>query len=254
MDLGLAGKIALVSGGTRGLGLAVALTLQAEGARVMVTSRATPEGFGRGPTAGLEHLVADLVAPDAPERVVRETAARLGGLDLLVNNAAGFDEVGLLDPSRSQWLELFERELLGYHAMIQAAVPHLVARSPSAIVNVAGIAALRPMSHAPHASAVNAAVLTLTRVWARELAPRGVRVNAVTPASVRTDRFAARVERLVRAGGGDPAEVERTLMADFPTAEAIEPGEVASLIAMVCSPRLRSLVGANVVMDGGLTA
>jgi NAD(P)-dependent dehydrogenase (short-subunit alcohol dehydrogenase family) len=258
MELGYDGTVALVTGGTRGIGRAIAESLRAEGCSVVVTGRtqesvdaalATPQAGERPPITG---LAGDLDDPGSAEALVAGAVGRHGRLDVLVNNAAGFSEGHYLESPLDDWTAVFRLKLVGYLAVARAAVPHLRERGGS-IVNMAGIAGIHAMPGSGHAGAVNAAVLNLSHLMARELAPDGIRVNAVSPGSVNTDRMATRVELMMEESGETRAQVEARLDGRVPTGSRVEAGEVGMAVAMLCSPLLRSVVGNNLVVDGGFT-
>jgi NAD(P)-dependent dehydrogenase (short-subunit alcohol dehydrogenase family) len=256
MDLDYGGRVALVTGGTRGIGAAIASTLLAEGCRVVVTGRtqgSVDEALAArgGPTQGLAGAVGDLSDPHVATELVASTMQRFGRLDVLVNNAAGFSEGHFLESGFEDWTAIYQLKLVGYLAMARAAAPHLKENGGGSIVNIAGIAGIHAMPGSGHAGAVNAAVLNLTRLMARELAGDGIRVNAISPGSVNTDRMEARVEALMAERDESRKDVEASLDACIPAGSRVDPDEVGLTVAMLCSPRLRSVVGNNVVVDGG---
>jgi NAD(P)-dependent dehydrogenase (short-subunit alcohol dehydrogenase family) len=255
MELNLQGMTALVTGGTRGIGRAAVAMLLAEGCRVFATGssqesleRAREEfrDFGGqfGVTSGrLED------AATAP-RFVAEAVERFGELSVVVNNAGFYAYKTYEEFTRADWTSLVEMKLIAYESVIRAAIPHLKRRG-GAVVNVAGIAALVPFSETPQVGAVNAGVLAMTRFFARKLAGEKVTVNAVTPGPVRTDRHEMRRRILEAEEGLSREAAEERLAAGIPTHHVIDPGEVAMVIAMLCSPRLKGLTGSNVVIDSG---
>jgi meso-butanediol dehydrogenase/(S,S)-butanediol dehydrogenase/diacetyl reductase len=260
VDLAYDGTVALVTGGTRGIGRAIAASLQAEGCTVVVTGR-TQESVdaalsGAEPTVPgvpvLSGLAADLNDSDIALDLVTATVERHGRLDVLVNNAAGFSEGHFLESPLEDWTSVYQLKLIGYLAMARAAAPHLRERGGS-IVNIAGIAGIHAMPGSGHAGAVNAAVLNLTTLMARELARDGIRVNAVSPGSVNTDRMETRIEATMQERGQTREEVEAYLDGRVPMGSRVDPHEVGLTVAMLCSPRLRSVVGNNLVVDGGFT-
>lgn len=258
MDLGFAGEVALVTGGSRGIGLAIARSLLSEGCGVAIAGRspaalaAAAHNLGAEP-GRLTLLEADLREQGAAARLVEATTARHGRLDIVVNGAAGFTEGDVLVSPTGDWQDLFALKLVGYLDVIRAAVPVLREQGAGCVVNIAGIAGLRPIPSSAHVGVVNAGVVNLTRVLARELAGDGIRVNAISPGAVRTDRWEARVDRIAGERGCTRDEAERSLIERLPTGQPVSTEEVAMVATLLCSPRLRSVIGNDIVVDAGMT-
>lgn len=257
MDLRLQGLVALVTGATSGIGLAVTEMLLDEGCRVMMTGTAD-ESFDRSKDslaareAQVGRVTGRIERPGASEHFIQATKERFGALDIVVNNAASYEYKSYDDFRREDWSSLFEQKLVGYERIIHTAIPHLLDRGGGSIVNVAGVAALTANSETPQVGAVNAGLINLTRFFALKLAGRGVRVNGVTPGPVRTARYEARVRRL-REQGWSAADAEAQLRQAVPSRHIIEPREVAMVVSMLSSPELTGMTGANVVIDSGRT-
>lgn len=255
MELGYRGEVALVTGATRGIGASAARRLLEEGCRVVIAG-SRQESVDHALAALSEFgdriggVVGDLRADGTAETLVRGAIDRFGQVDILVNNAAGFDAAPFESIGVEQWLDLLRLKLVGYAQMAQVLLAHLDGR-PGVILNVAGVAALVPSLEAPHVGPTNAAVLNLTRLLAREYGPRGVRVNALTPGMTATDRMATRVERLAREASTDSQTALDRLSARLPTGHPVDPDELGRLAAIVCSPLFPSLTGAHLVVDGG---
>lgn len=255
MHLGYTGEVALVTGATRGIGAAVARSLLEEGCRVVIGG--SRESSVAGALADLERfgervsgVAGDVSADGAAGQLVQEAVEKFGQLDVLVNNAAGFDSGHFETIGVDEWLNLLRLKLVGYAQMTQAALPHLI-RNSGAVLNVAGVAALVPSVEAPHVGPTNAGVLNLTRLLAREYGPRGLRVNALTPGMTATDRMTGRAERLARERSIDVDDAVDELSSRLPTGHPVDPEELGRLAAVMCSPRFPSLTGAHLVVDGG---
>ncbi|MFI9531685.1 SDR family NAD(P)-dependent oxidoreductase [Nocardia fusca] len=252
MDLGLRGKVFLVTGGTRGIGLATTRALLEEGADVLVAAR-TADSIERARAELAEHPRADFVQvdlrdPEGGRRAVTAVVERFGPLDGVVNNASGFS-IDHGHPDRAAWLELFELKVLGYESVIQAALEHF--RDGGSIVSISGIASMRYWPLSPHVSAVNSAVEALTRHYAAALVGRRIRVNTVVPGTTATDRYEGRVER-ARAQAGVDAETARKLIdSTVPLGRPVDPTEIAATIVYLSSRLSASTTGATVVVDGG---
>ncbi|MDA8046037.1 MAG: SDR family oxidoreductase [Actinomycetota bacterium] len=254
MDTGIAGKVAVVTGATRGIGAAMVRSLVAEGASVFGTGR-SPESVETA-RAGLgddrRNVVlapADLNDPAAPERLVGLALETFGRIDFVINNAASFAYRSLAELTPADWQELAQQKLVAYSAIIDAARHQLVANR-GAVVNVAGIAGCVPTGETPHVGAINAGILSTTRFYAALLAADGVRVNAVSPGDTDTDRRQDRLARL-EATGLSRDGAERRLSSSIPLGRAVAPSEVAGVAVALCSVQFASVTGINVLVDGG---
>lgn len=264
MDLELDGKIALVTGASRGIGLATAATLHAEGATVVAVSRGLSPELERALSETLVHASADLATAAGPAEAVETAVDRFGGLDILVNNAGGappgvsmprfsFDSLADAD-----WAAMIDFNLMSTVRTIRAAIPHLLARSGGSIVNVSSTHATVPSAVNVDYGVAKAGVNNLTQALSEEFGPRGIRVNTVTPGPVRTwwwtkDGGAADV--LAHATGTDrDAVLDRGAaeMMSLTTGRLIDPQEVADMIVLLASPRSASTTGSDVVVDAGL--
>jgi NAD(P)-dependent dehydrogenase (short-subunit alcohol dehydrogenase family) len=255
MDLELDGRVAVVTGASKGIGLAVVRTLVAEGAEVVAGAR-TVDGL-----AGLEGVTpvaVDLVAPDGAERLVRAAIERHGRLDVLVNNVGG---VRLrLDGFLQISDEEFERSMqLNFFAALRAtraAVAHMIEHGGGAIVNVASVNAFfHPDGAVIDYGAAKAALLNVAKALSQELGPHGIRINSVSPGPVATDLWLGDggvAATIGAASGVDPSAVRDAVVAGMPTGRFTTPEEVATLVALLASPRTANATGSNYVIDGGL--
>lgn len=244
MDLGLAGKICVVTGSTAGIGLEIARQLQAEGSRV-VTSGRSKEGIGE------LHVSADLARPGEPERLIEAAIERFGGLDCVVNNVGGTAIRKLEDLDDSDWQRSFELNLMSAVRTTRAALPHLRAHGGS-IVNVSSSAGKRPSTSMPDYSVMKAALLSFSRLVADVHAKDGIRCNAVTPGPTATGAW-------LGAGGlaeqqGERDTVLERIAAGRPLGRLAEPAEIAAVVVFLCSERASFVTGAAWSADGGTVA
>lgn len=243
----LNGATALVTGGGRGIGLAIARSLAGAGARVLLVGR-EPEPLrkaceGIGPNAAaVPHDVSDLAAaPDFARRVIDAH----GPVDLLVHNAGTHLKKPALETGEDEFSAMLRVHVLGAHALTRAFAPPMVGRGRGAILFITSMAAVFGIPNVAAYSAAKAAVAGLVRALAVELSPRGVRVNAIAPGWIETDMTR-------RAMEGDPGRrrriLERTPMGRFGTAE-----DVGHAAVYLCSPAARFVTGVVLPVDGGVS-
>jgi 3-oxoacyl-[acyl-carrier protein] reductase len=243
VDLGLRGKRCLVTGSTGGIGLEVVTQLAAEGAVVVSCGRRRAPGAGE--TA---HFVADLSNPGEPERVIADTYAALGGLDVLVNNVGIARHARFEDVRDEEWDAYWQLNVMSYVRAIRAGLPHLRAGG-GAIVNVSSTAGKRPSTGMPHYSVTKAAVLSLSRLVADLYAKEGIRCNAVTPGPTETDSWLG--EGGLADQQGERSDVLAKVGAGRPLGRLARPDEIASVIVFLCSDRASYVTGAAWSADGG---
>ena len=250
MDLGLHDTVCLVTGSTGGIGLAAARLLAAEGAQVVTNGRGeTPPGVGEA-----LHVAADLSRAGEPERVVREAEAALGRVDCLVNNVGLAVQRSFEDVTDEQWDELWQLNVMSYVRTIRAALPGMKERKRGVIVNVSSSAGKRPSTAMPDYSVTKAAVLSLSRLIADLYGTDGIRSNAVAPGPTATEAWldeGGLADQQAARTGKSHGDVLATVAAGRPIGRLAEPGEVASVIAFLCSPHAAYVTGAAWSADGG---
>lgn len=254
MDLQLTDKVGIVTGASRGIGRAIAQTLAAEGMKLVLVARSGDalEELARSlPTESLVQAV-DLLLPDVPRQVVDATMERFGRLDLLVNNAGATVRGDFLKLSDADWADGYALKLFGAMRCCRAAWPHLQATRGS-IVNIVGIGGRTGSAEFAIGGSVNAALLNLTKVLADRGVNDGVRVNAINPGAVVTDRLQLRIQRLAADKGIDEATASAELARDMKIARFGEPTEIASLVAFLASPQAAYCQGTIIDADGGQT-
>ena len=258
MDLQLTGKVAVVTGASRGIGLAVTKALVSEGANVVAVARNLTDELSQLTTEGQVYPVkVDLGIPDGPSELIDEAVAAYGGLDILVNN------VGAVRPRPGGFLSLTDEDWLwglniGFLAAVRttrAALPHLLDRGAGTIVSTCSVNAVLPDPLVIDYSAAKAALLNFSKSLSKEVGPRGVRVNTVSPGPVSTALWLGEdgvAETVARASGGEAEDVAKQAAAGAVTGRFSRPEEVADLIVLLASDRAGNVTGADFVIDGGL--
>lgn len=259
MNLYLTGKRALVTGGSKGIGRAIARSLLDEGARVVISGRdgAAAEAAAAQlaeETGGEVHaLVADTRDDAAVDALIAGTIDRLGGLDIVVNNAArpGLPQAvpGVAGLASETLLEELDTKVVGYLRVARAAAPHLVANGWGRIINISGLAA-RQTTTIP-GSARNVAVAALTKALADELGPKGVNVTVVHPGATRTEKTAAVIAARAAADGISAAAAERALFGHNLIGRIVDAEEIGAIVAFLASPRAAAITGDAIAAGGG---
>jgi 3-oxoacyl-[acyl-carrier protein] reductase len=260
MDLGLAGKVAIVTGSSRGLGLASAAALVREGCRVTICARGGPrlaeaatelqrvavESLGDAGTAfnTVLPVVADLATSDGIESVVMRTVDAFGGIDILVNNVGLARGAGIGDTGDAEWTEAFDQTLFPAIRASRLAVPLMRQRGGGAIVMIASIWGRESGGRMTY-NAVKAAEISLAKSMARELARDNIRVNSIAPGSI---SFPGGT--WYRRQQEDPSGMADFISRELPFGRFGRPEEVGAVVAFLVSPRASWISGASVPVDG----
>jgi NAD(P)-dependent dehydrogenase (short-subunit alcohol dehydrogenase family) len=258
MDLGLKDQVAIVTGASKGIGLAVARTLADEGARVYAAARTTDTLEG---IEGVTPVAIDLADPGGPAQLVRQVMDESGRIDVLVNNVGGvrlrLDGFLALDDADFQWA--LDLNFFTTLRATRAALVPMVDQGRGAVVNIDSVNAFfQPDGATVDYGAAKAAVANLTKSLAQEFGASGIRVNAISPGPVETDLWLGEhgVAATVAAMTGVDADTARERVVagigGFATGRFTRPDEVAALAAMLASERIGNVTGENVIIDGGL--
>jgi NAD(P)-dependent dehydrogenase (short-subunit alcohol dehydrogenase family) len=257
IPLSLHGKVAIVTGASRGIGRAIAERLALQGARVLLTARdgvrlkdAVASIATRGGLAA--YRAVDLREASAGAQVVAEAVRLFGQVDLLINNAGATKRGDFTALTDGDWQDGFELKFFGTVRLTRAAWPLLKAGRGSVIM-IAGIGGRTPGPHFAIGGSVNAALLSFTKALADVGVTDGVQVAAINPGFVRTDRFQPRLEAFAREKGLDLAAAEIQLVQEHGVRRVGEPADVANLVAYLVSPAGQYLHGSLIDLDGGQT-
>jgi len=253
----LAGKVAIVTGGSRGIGRAIAVRLARERAQVVIAARdkaaltATADEISK---AGgiVEAFAADLREPEAPGALARAAVEAFGGIDIVVNNAGATRRGEFLELSEADWADGFALEFFGAVRLSRAAWPYLKERK-GAVLNIIGTGGRTPGPEFTIGGSVNGAFLSFTKALADVGIRDGVQVNAINPGYIRTDRLQGWIKTVAAETGGNTEAAEREMVRRAKIVRIGEPEDIANLAAFVLAPQNRLVHGALIDLDGGMT-
>ena len=260
MDLGLDGKTAIVTGASKGIGLAIATALVGEGVHVIAGSRSSAPALDELVRSGAATFVpVDLTEDDAPAALVEAAHAR-GGLDVLVNNVGAvslrFD--GFLSIDDAAWRRSLELCFMTMVRMTRAAIPELLARGQGNVVTIGSVNAFLPDPGVIDYSAAKAAVWNLSKSLSKEYGPQNLRFNSISPGPVATDLWLgdSGVAATAAAQMGVDFDTARDLVVQgqggFSTGRFTQPSEVADLVLLLAGERAGNVTGSDFLIDGGL--
>ncbi len=255
VDLGLKDRACVISGGSRGIGLATAVRLHAEGARLLLLGRDRETLADAAETCGgAEWLVVDVTATDAGERVVGACRERFGRLDVLINNAGTSNARPIDQLTDEEWQSQWEIHVMAPMRLMRAAIPVMVQAGWGRVVNVSSSSGKRPGQRNVAYSVTKAAELSLSRAYADAYAGDGVLVNAVTPGPIGTELWlgpGGLADQGAKARGQTREEVLKATAAGVPLGRLGEPDEVAAVVVFLCSEAASNVAGVAWSVDGG---
>ncbi|MBI2206314.1 MAG: SDR family oxidoreductase [Candidatus Rokubacteria bacterium] len=257
MNLELTGKVALVTGASKGIGRAIAIGLGAEGARVAMTARTATDlddAAAAVKAAGAQDVLtvaADLSRLEEVQRVVDTTVGRFGRIDVLVNNAGAIRGGDFLQIPDEQWTGDWSLKLHGYIRMARAVFPVMKQNGGGRIVNVVGAAARNPTATYLPGGVANAGLVNFTKGLADLGAPANILVTAVSPAATRTERWNSLMAQQAKAAGKTPQAMQAEAERAYPLGRIATPEDCADLVCFLVSARASFLTGICITVDGG---
>ena len=255
MDMGLAGKVAVITGGSNGIGLAVAKGLAAEGADVVIVARnAERLEAARAEIGGKTvAVVADVATQDGAAAVAAATEKAFGGADIVINNAGTGSNETIMDAPDEKWQRYWDLHVMAAVRLARALVPSMRKRGGGVILNNASVCASQPLWYEPIYNVTKAALVMLSKTMANEFIKDGIRVNAVNPGFVLTPDWIKTAKQLTADKGGDwQAYLDGVARENAPINRFATPEEIADFFVFLCSQRASYSVGSTYFIDGGM--
>ncbi len=254
MDLGLGGRRAVVTGASRGIGLAVVRGLLEEGVDVVAAARHTSDELGALVPRGVRVVEIDLATTDGPARLIDRAGPPI---DILVNNVgnAPARTGGFLSVDDEQWQHTLDLNLLAAVRSTRAVIPVMLEAGRGAIVTISSVNARLSDPAVLDYSAAKAALASFSKALSKEVGPRGIRMNTVSPGPVATDLWLGAdgvAQTVATATGASPDEVAHQAAGGSVTGRFTQPGEIADLVLLLASDRTANVTGSDIIIDGGL--
>lgn len=258
MHLGLKGLKALVTGASRGLGYATALGLAREGAQVAINGRdaaALKEAASRiqaDTTNQVQPIPGDLSNAETPQAIVKQAAAALGGLDILITNTGGPPAGGLEDFGEEEWAQAMDLVFHAHRRLIRAALPYLRQSQHASVLTITSVSVKQPIANLVLSNSGRLATIGLTKTLALELGPENIRVNSILPGWTETGRVTELMQARAENKGTSMNEEIEAQSANSPLRRMGSPQEFANAAVFLVSPAASYITGAMLQVDGGL--
>lgn len=266
MELGLEGKVALVTGSSKGIGFAIAEALAREGCKVVLNARNSADLDSAAarirkavPSAAIQVVASDVAAPGGAERAVAETLLRFGAIHVLVNNAGGVDRfASFAELTDEEWLHVFQLNVMSAVRASRAAIPHMQRQKWGRIINISSESGTQPDPFMPHYNASKSALNSLTKSLSKAYGADGILVNTVSPAFIRTPLVEELLASQAKERGLSIDEAERAFAREIRPnivfGRAGRPEETAGIVAFLASEQASFITGSNYRVDGGSVA
>jgi 3-oxoacyl-[acyl-carrier protein] reductase len=257
MEFGLKGKVAIVTGASKGIGKAIAEELAREGVNLAICARSqasledVASAIRQQSDTQVLPVPADLSTLEGVRRLAQRTREHFGTVDILVNNAGAIRSGSLLSKPDEDWLTDWSLKVFGYIRLAREVFPLMQEKGGGRIINIIGTAGRQPNAGYLAGGGANAALMNMTKALADEGALHNILVNAINPGPIRTERWDSLMSQMAAAQGRTPQEVEAAWLRDNPLKRPGEPHEVASLAVFLASQRASYINGVIVPVDGG---
>ena len=257
MNLSLEGKIAIVTGGSKGIGRAAALALAQEGVDVAICARGVEDLEDTAAEIRAETgrnvlpVPADMTNPDDIKRLVATTVSELGGVDILVNNAVNSKAAPFMELTDEDWLNHINVKVMGYVRCSREVIPHMQERGGGRIIHIGGMAARSANRLANSNGVTNSSVSNMAKNLSDQFASQGILVNCIHPGTTRTERQDRSLRARAEDGNISVEEAERRAVADIPIGRMVESKDIADLILFLVSDRAGAITGQTIAVEGG---
>jgi len=257
MELGLGGKISIVTGGSKGIGRSIAMALAREGSDVAICARGMEDledaAAGIRAKTGRKVLAirADMSDLGDIKTLVSSTVAELGGVDILINNAVNSVAAPFMELADEDWLNHINVKVMGYVRCSREAIPHMIDRGGGRIINIGGMAARSAGSLTNSNGVTNSAVSNIAKNLSDQVAKDGILVNCIHPGTTRTPRQDMVLERQAQDANVSFEEAERRAVAGIPIGRMVEPEDIADLVLFLVSARATAITSQTIAVEGG---